>query len=84
MPWSSDVPGATTGSTYNFNLGYYAHMCRIRQIHSKIVSATQTMAPEARAEFTKDTRAAIDQWSQDGQMYGYGYAGVFRWQADAC
>ncbi|GKT61279.1 hypothetical protein ColTof4_01365 [Colletotrichum tofieldiae] len=30
------------------------------------------MAPDARAEFTKDTRAAIDQWSQDGQMYGYG------------
>ncbi|EEU33727.1 uncharacterized protein NECHADRAFT_89214 [Fusarium vanettenii 77-13-4] len=72
MPWSSDVPGATTGSTYNFNLSYYAHMCRIRQIHSKILSATQTMAPEARAEFTKDTRAAIDQWSHDGQMYGYG------------
>ncbi|EXK77153.1 hypothetical protein FOQG_18130 [Fusarium oxysporum f. sp. raphani 54005] len=72
MPWSSDVPGATTGSTYNFNLSYYAHMCRIRQIHSKILSATQTMAPEARAEFTEDTRATIDQWSQDGQMYGYG------------
>ncbi|KAM0283690.1 hypothetical protein ACHAO9_009618 [Fusarium lateritium] len=74
MPWSSDVPGATTGSTYNFNLNYYAHMCRIRQIHSKILSATQTIAPEARAEFTEDTLAAIDQWSHDGQMYGYGRA----------
>ncbi|KAM0234320.1 hypothetical protein ACHAP5_010134 [Fusarium lateritium] len=74
MPWSSDVPGGTTGSTYNFNLNYYTHMCRIRQIHSKILSATQTMAPEARAEFTEDTLAAIDQWSQDGQIYGYGRA----------
>ncbi|KAF6830344.1 hypothetical protein CPLU01_07399 [Colletotrichum plurivorum] len=72
MPWSSDVPGAAPGSTYNFNLSYYAHMCRIRQVHSKILSATQTMAPEARADFINDTRAAIDQWSQDGQMYGYG------------
>ncbi|KAM0193557.1 hypothetical protein ACHAPI_007626 [Fusarium lateritium] len=41
MPWSSDVPGTTTGST---------------------------------AEFTEDTLAAIDQWSHDGQMYGYGRA----------
>ncbi|KAM0203947.1 hypothetical protein ACHAQD_007349 [Fusarium lateritium] len=32
------------------------------------------MAPEARAEFTEDTLAAIDQWSHDGQMYGYGRA----------
>ncbi|KAF6824118.1 hypothetical protein CMUS01_10388 [Colletotrichum musicola] len=72
MPWSSDVPGANPSSTYNFNLSYYAHMCRIRQIHSKILSATQTMAPEARADFIEDTQAAIDQWSQDGQMYGYG------------
>ncbi|KAG4433625.1 hypothetical protein IFR05_010901 [Cadophora sp. M221] len=72
MPWSSDVPGATGGSIYNFDLSYYAHMCRARQIHSKILSTTQTISPEARAEFTGATRAEIDQWSQDGQMYGYG------------
>lgn len=72
MPWSADVPGATPGSSYNFNLSYYAHMCRIRQIHSKILTATQTVSPDARADFNKDTRAAIDQWSQDGQVFGYG------------
>ncbi|KAH6697634.1 hypothetical protein F5X68DRAFT_257763 [Plectosphaerella plurivora] len=72
MPWSSDVPGATNGSSYNFNLSYFSHMCRIRQIHSRILSASQTLGTEALAEFTKETRAAIDQWSQDGQVYGYG------------
>jgi len=72
MPWSSDVPGATTGSIYNFDLSYYAHMCRVRQIHSKILSTTQKISPEARAAFIEDTRAEIDQWSQDGQIYGYG------------
>ncbi|KAF9879262.1 hypothetical protein CkaCkLH20_03495 [Colletotrichum karsti] len=68
MPWSSDVPGANAGSTYNFNLSYYAHMCRVRQIHSKILSTTQTIAPEARAAFIDETRAEIDQWSHDGQI----------------
>ena len=72
MPWSSDVPGATSGSLYDFDLSYYAHMCRIRRIHSKILSTTQTIALEARAAFTEDIRAEIDQWSQDGQIYGYG------------
>ncbi|KAH7086154.1 hypothetical protein FB567DRAFT_63370 [Paraphoma chrysanthemicola] len=74
MPWSSDVPGATAGSTYDFDLSYHSHMCRIRRIHSRILSTTQTIAPEARAAFTDGIRAEIDQWSQDGQMYGYGRA----------
>ncbi|KAH9208009.1 hypothetical protein DL95DRAFT_428864 [Leptodontidium sp. 2 PMI_412] len=72
MPWSSDVPGATAGSIYNFNLSYFTHMCRVRQIHSKILSTTQKISPETRAAFIEDTRAEIDQWSQDGQIYGYG------------
>lgn len=72
MPWSSDVPGATAGSMYNFDLSYYAHMCRVRQIHSKILSTTQKIAPEARAAFIENARAEVDQWSQDGLMYEYG------------
>lgn len=77
MPWSSDVPGASGASVYNFDLSYYAHMCRVRQIHAKILTTTQTIASEARAAFTEDTRAEVDQWSQDGQIYGYGYFAIF-------
>lgn len=72
MPWSPDVSDAIAGSIYSFDLSYYAHMCRIRRVHSEILSTTQKIAPEARAAFMKDTRAEIDKWSQDGQMYRYG------------
>lgn len=79
MPWSSDVPGATSG----LNLSCYAHMCRVRRIHAKILCTMQTIAPEARAGFTKATRAEIDQWSQDGQVYGYRQGWALRWQDKA-
>ena len=72
MPWASDVPGSTERVIYNFDLSYYAHMCRIRRIHSRILTATQDLAPGTETKFTEEMRAEIDQWSQRDKMYAYG------------
>lgn len=72
MPWASDVPGSTEGVVYNFDLSYYAHMCRIRRVHSKILTATQELSPGTESKFTEDMRAEIDQWSQRDKIYAYG------------
>ncbi|KIV89630.1 hypothetical protein PV10_07016 [Exophiala mesophila] len=72
MPWASDVPGSTERAIYNFDLSYYAHMCRIRRIHSRILTATQDLAPGTETKFIEEMRAEIDQWSQRDKMYAYG------------
>lgn len=72
MPWALDVPGASEGAIYNFDLGYFAHMCRIRHVHSKILTDTQKLPPEAIPQYMEGVRREIDQWSQNDKLYAYG------------
>lgn len=71
VSWTSDVSGAVDVTIYDSDLAYYTHMCRIRRIHSRILSIIPTLSAEARAAFIQDVRAEIDQWAQDDQIYAY-------------
>jgi hypothetical protein len=72
MPWASDVPGATEGAVYNFDLSYFAYMCKIRHVHSKILPDTQRLAAAALPRYVEDVRGEIDRWSQSDKIYAYG------------
>jgi hypothetical protein len=73
MPWASDVLGASEGAFYNFDLRFFVHMCKIRQIHSEILTNTRRIAPGSILQCLQEMRAEIDRWAKTDEVFANGY-----------
>ncbi|KAH6972961.1 hypothetical protein BKA56DRAFT_620329 [Ilyonectria sp. MPI-CAGE-AT-0026] len=64
MPWAADVPGASEGVLYSFDLRYFAYMCKIRRLHSEILVTT----PRLQSGRLRELRAEIDRWTKPEEL----------------
>jgi hypothetical protein len=75
MPWASGVLGASEGAFYTFDLRFFGHMCKIRQIQSEILSNTRRIAVGFVPRYLQEVRAEIDRWAKCEEVFGDGYVG---------
>jgi hypothetical protein len=85
MPWAADLPGFSDGTLYNFDLRYFAHMCRIRRLHSEILTTMRGLSPDIDTARLRELRVEIDRWTKSDEVFANGY--VFEnlqlyWAAD--
>ncbi|CAH0023721.1 unnamed protein product [Clonostachys rhizophaga] len=69
MPWAADSPGLSDGVLYNFDLRYFAHMCRIRRLHSEILTTTRRLPPDSKILRLRELRAEIDKWAKSDEVF---------------
>lgn len=73
MPWAADLPGLSYGVLYNFDLRYFAHMCRIRRLHSEILTTTRRLPPGSEILRLRELRAEIDKWANSDEVFANWY-----------
>jgi hypothetical protein len=73
MPWALDLPGIGEEVVYNFDLSYHAHMCRIRQLQSRILVDTQRLSEAEMPGYLDDMRRQIDAWAENDTLRAFGY-----------
>lgn len=73
MPWASDVLGASEAAIYNFDLRFFLHMCKIRQIHSEILANMRRIAPGSILQCLQEMRAEIDRWAKTDEVFANGH-----------
>ncbi|KAF4442023.1 hypothetical protein FALBO_17305 [Fusarium albosuccineum] len=72
MPWAADVPGSSEGVLYSFDLRYFAHMCKIRRIHSEILTATRRLHSDSIDQRLRQLQAEIDRWTKPEEVFSNG------------
>ncbi|CAG9993113.1 unnamed protein product [Clonostachys byssicola] len=72
MPWAADIPGLSDGVLYSFDLRYFAHMCRIRRLHSEILTAMRRLPPDSEILRLRGLRAEIDKWTKCEEVFANG------------
>ncbi|RDW76517.1 fungal specific transcription factor domain-containing protein [Aspergillus mulundensis] len=74
-PWaSSRIAGDAEGALYSFDLRYFVHMSKIRQIQSEILSNTRKLAAASVPRYLKEMGAEIDRWAESDRVFANGYA----------
>ncbi|KIL84052.1 hypothetical protein FAVG1_12749 [Fusarium avenaceum] len=69
MPWATEAVGASAGMFYNFDLRYFAHMCKIRRIHSDILNMMRRLPSELMAQHLPTLRAEIIRWARSEEVF---------------
>ncbi|KAH7241278.1 hypothetical protein BKA59DRAFT_400639 [Fusarium tricinctum] len=64
MPWAADAVGASAGMLYNFDLRYFAHMCKIRRIHSDILNMMRRLPSDLMVQHLPKLRTEIVRWAR--------------------
>ncbi|KAJ4209702.1 hypothetical protein NW759_013347 [Fusarium solani] len=73
MPWAADIPGSSAGVLYSFDLRYFAHMCKIRRLHSEILTTMRRLPPDSRILCLRELRAEIDRWVKSEEVFANEY-----------
>jgi hypothetical protein len=72
MPWAADAVGASAGMLYNFDLRYFAHMCKIRRIHSDILNMMRRLPSDLMVQHLPKLRAEIVRWARSEEVFTNG------------
>lgn len=73
MPWAADVPGTSEGVLYDFDLRFFTHMCKVRQLHSEILTYARGIAPAAMLQYLLKMRPEIDRWAKSDEVFADEY-----------
>ncbi|KAM6521736.1 hypothetical protein FALCPG4_011442 [Fusarium falciforme] len=73
MPWAADIPDSSAGVLYSFDLRYFAHMCKIRRLHSEILTTMRRLPPDSRTLRLRELRAEIDRWVKSEEVFANGH-----------
>ncbi|KAL5593041.1 hypothetical protein FOBRF1_012143 [Fusarium oxysporum] len=69
MPWAVDAPGSSDGVLYTFDLRYFAHMCRIRRLHSEILTLSRQVDPGSIDQSLRKLLSEIDGWAKSKDVF---------------
>ncbi|KAH7121517.1 hypothetical protein EDB81DRAFT_952249 [Dactylonectria macrodidyma] len=72
MPWAADIPGSSEGVLYSFDLRYFAHMCKVRQLHAEILTTTRRLHPDSINQHLRELRAEIERWAKPEEVFANG------------
>ncbi|EXK75936.1 hypothetical protein FOQG_19303 [Fusarium oxysporum f. sp. raphani 54005] len=73
MPWAADVPGSSDGVLYSFDLRYFAHMCKLRQLHSEILTFSWQVHPDSIYQCLRKLPPEIDRWAKSEEVFAHGH-----------
>ena len=73
MPWAVDVLGSSDGVLYTFDLRYFAHMCKIRRLHSEILTLSRQVDPGSIDQFLRKLLSEIDGWAKSKDVFASGF-----------
>ncbi|KAF2014675.1 hypothetical protein BU24DRAFT_493228 [Aaosphaeria arxii CBS 175.79] len=73
MPWALDAPGLFAGRLYTYNLRYFSHSCKIRQIQSDIISKAQLIDDQHLATYISHAEERINVWADMENISLCGY-----------
>ncbi|EMT74627.1 hypothetical protein FOC4_g10000754 [Fusarium odoratissimum] len=69
MPWAVDAPGSSDGVLYTFDLRYFAHMCKIRRLHSEILTLSRQVDPGSIDQSLRKLLSEIDGWAKSKDVF---------------
>jgi hypothetical protein len=69
MPWAVDSPGSSDGVLYTFDLRYFAHMCKIRRLHSEILTLSRQVDPGTIDQYIRKLLSEIDGWAKSKDVF---------------
>ncbi|KAJ0154344.1 Uncharacterized protein HZ326_3265 [Fusarium oxysporum f. sp. albedinis] len=73
MPWAVDSPGSSDGVLYTFDLRYFAHMCKIRRLHSEILTLSRQVDPGTIDQSLRKLLSEIDGWAKSKDVFASGH-----------
>ncbi|KAG7420585.1 hypothetical protein Forpi1262_v016227 [Fusarium oxysporum f. sp. raphani] len=61
------------GVLYSFDLRYFAHMCKLRQLHSEILTFSWQVHPDSIYQCLRKLPPEIDRWAKSEEVFAHGH-----------